>query len=231
MMRSEMIAINYYQLLGINKNATRDEITRAYRKAIFKNHPDRNPGKETEKLKISILINEAYEVLSNNEAKIEYDTHIGNIEVKIDLRKKEEQYLKFLRNRVKEHILKFDNYYSNLHFKNRIEIICSNEIRKIIENQLKIDLNSRFIALDFETTNDYNWLLFSPHDIYKRKYCLGLNAFDSKLLYVLLIEKTDYDLLFKKRRTNSAPLYFNGENIKYLDNILDRYIKCIIHYH
>jgi hypothetical protein len=122
--------MNYYQLLGININATHEEITRAYRKEIFKNHPDRKP----------------------------------------------------------------------------------------------------FMDLHFEATNDYKFMLYSPTEVYKRKYCLALNFFNSKLLYILVINKTEYDSLFKNRRTNHAVLYFNGENIKYSDKILDCYIKCIIHY-
>jgi hypothetical protein len=223
--------MNYYQLLGININATHEEITRAYREEIFKNHPDRNPGKENEKLHISILLNEAYEVLSNKEAKIEYDKNIINTEIKLDLQKKKEKYLNYLKSRINEHSLKFENnYYSDLHFKNGYEIMFSNEIEQIIGKLAKIDKNNRFIDLNFETTDDYKFRLYMPTGVYKRKYCLALNFFKSKLLYVLVINKTEYDILFKKRRTNLAVLYFNGENIKYSDNILDIYIKCIIHY-
>ena len=222
---------NYYQLLGINKNATRDEIIRAYRKAIFKNHPDRNPEKEAEKLQISISLNEAYEVLTNNETKIEYDRNISNFELKIELQEKKDKYRNYLRKKIKEHILKFDNYYSDLHIKNEYELRRSREIMKIIEKQLKIDLSSRFIDYDLVITNDdYYWYFFSPANIYKRKYCVVLNSFENKLFYVLVIEKVDYDALFKKRKTYNAELYFNGKNIKYLDNTLDKYIKCIIHY-
>jgi len=223
--------MNYYQLLGININATHEEITRAYRKEIFKNHPDRNPGKEIEKVNISILLNEAYEILSNKEAKIEYDRNIVNKEIKIELQKKKEKYLNYLRNRINEHSLRFDNnYYSDLHFNNGYEIMFSNEIEQIIEKLVKIDKNNRFIDLNFETTDDYKFRLYMPTVVYKRKYCLALNFFNSKLLYVLVINKTEYDSLFKNRKRNLALLLFNGENIKYSDKILDCYIKCIIHY-
>jgi len=222
--------MNYYQLLGISINATQEEITCAYKKEIFKNHPDRNPGKEKEKLEISILLNEAYEVLSNNETKIEYDRNISKIELKIDLQEKKEKYLKFLKNRMKEHSLKFENhYFLHLHFSNKYNIILSREITQIIEERIKIDKNDRFIDLSIETTNDYETVLFHPQNIYKRKYCIALDFFESKLIYVLVIKKAEYDSLFKKRKT-SAVIYFNGKNIKYLDNILDKYIKCIIHY-
>ena len=64
---------DFYEVLGVSKTASKDEIKTAYRKAALKFHPDRN--KETgaeEKFK---EINEAYEVLSNQEKKSAYDQY------------------------------------------------------------------------------------------------------------------------------------------------------------
>lgn len=62
---------DYYEILGVSKNATGDELKRAYRKLALEWHPDRNKSKEaTEKFK---EINEAYEILSNSEKKVAYD--------------------------------------------------------------------------------------------------------------------------------------------------------------
>jgi len=57
---------DYYKILGIDKNATQEEIKKAYRKLAKKYHPDSNPGdkKAEEKFK---EINEAYEVLGDEE--------------------------------------------------------------------------------------------------------------------------------------------------------------------
>lgn len=63
---------DYYKTLGVNKNATEQEVKSAYRKWARKYHPDLNPGdkKVEEKFK---EINEAYEVLSHPEKRKKYD--------------------------------------------------------------------------------------------------------------------------------------------------------------
>lgn len=68
------MAKDYYQILGVPRVATEDEIKRAYRKLAMDCHPDRNPGKEAwanEKFK---EINEAYGVLGNPDKRRQYDT-------------------------------------------------------------------------------------------------------------------------------------------------------------
>jgi DnaJ-class molecular chaperone len=64
---------DYYQILGISRNATAEQIKKAYRKLAMKYHPDRNPGNEkwaNEKFK---EVNEAFSVLGNPEKKRQYD--------------------------------------------------------------------------------------------------------------------------------------------------------------
>jgi molecular chaperone DnaJ len=60
---------DYYKTLGIDKNATEDQIKKAFRKLAHEHHPDKSNGKD-EKFK---EINEAYQVLSNKEKRQKYD--------------------------------------------------------------------------------------------------------------------------------------------------------------
>lgn len=64
---------DYYDVLGINKDADKREIKKAYRKLALKYHPDKNPSKEAEeKFK---EISEAYAVLSDDEKRQMYDQY------------------------------------------------------------------------------------------------------------------------------------------------------------
>lgn len=60
---------DYYQLLGVQKSASEDEIKKAYRKLAHQYHPDKQGGDEAKFKKI----NEAYQVLSNKEKRAQYD--------------------------------------------------------------------------------------------------------------------------------------------------------------
>ncbi len=66
--------IDYYHVLGINKNASEDDIKKAYRKLARKLHPDLNPNDQEAHLKFQ-QINEANEVLSDPEKRKKYDTY------------------------------------------------------------------------------------------------------------------------------------------------------------
>lgn len=63
---------DYYEVLGVSKTATPDEIKKAYRKKAMQYHPDRNPGDE-EAVKKFKEAGEAYEVLSDKEKRSRYD--------------------------------------------------------------------------------------------------------------------------------------------------------------
>lgn len=63
---------DYYEVLGVNKGASDDEIKKAFRKLAVKYHPDKNPGDKTAEEKFK-EINEAYSVLSDKTKRSRYD--------------------------------------------------------------------------------------------------------------------------------------------------------------
>jgi molecular chaperone DnaJ len=63
---------DYYEVLGVNKNSSADEIKKAYRKKAIQFHPDKNPGDKESEEKFKEAA-EAYEILSNPEKRQRYD--------------------------------------------------------------------------------------------------------------------------------------------------------------
>ncbi|MCF6223395.1 MAG: molecular chaperone DnaJ [Flavobacteriaceae bacterium] len=65
---------DYYEILGVGKNATSTEIKKAYRKKAVQNHPDKNPGDKAAEDRFKEAA-EAYEILSNTDKKARYDQY------------------------------------------------------------------------------------------------------------------------------------------------------------
>jgi len=64
--------MNYYEILGVQKTATQEEIKKAYRNLAFKYHPDRNPDNPAAEEKLK-QINAAYDVLGDEAKRKNYD--------------------------------------------------------------------------------------------------------------------------------------------------------------
>ena len=63
---------DYYDILGVDKGSSGDEIKKAYRKVAMKFHPDKNPGNKEAEAKFKEAA-EAYSVLSDDQKKAQYD--------------------------------------------------------------------------------------------------------------------------------------------------------------
>jgi len=69
---------DYYEVLGVPRNATEDEIKKAYRKLARENHPDRNPGDKAAEQRFK-EIQDAYDILSDKQKRAQFDQfgHVG----------------------------------------------------------------------------------------------------------------------------------------------------------
>ena len=63
---------DFYDVLGVSKDSSADEIKKAYRKLALKFHPDKNPGNEQAEKNFKEAA-EAYSVLSNDQKRSQYD--------------------------------------------------------------------------------------------------------------------------------------------------------------
>ena len=68
-----MSETDYYKILGVNKNASKEDIKKSYRKLAMKYHPDHTKGNKSDEEKFK-KISEAYAVLSDEEKRKQYDT-------------------------------------------------------------------------------------------------------------------------------------------------------------
>ncbi len=71
------MAYELYQVLGLDRNASTDDIKKAYRKKAMELHPDRHQGDKSKEAEFK-QVSEAYSVLSDSSKKSQYDAMGGN---------------------------------------------------------------------------------------------------------------------------------------------------------
>ena len=154
--------MSYYDTLGIPKNASSDEIKKAYRKLAMKEHPDKNPGDSSAEERFK-KISHAYEVLSDSEKKNKYDRfgEAGLNNSNNNFRPPEDIFSNFFNNSHfnQSHTHNFTSHnFSSSHTMGNSEVqhglICSLEdlyfgkTKKIKISRKVQDINTRKIQLD-----------------------------------------------------------------------------------
>ena len=91
-----MAYIDYYNILGVNKGASQDDIKKAYKKLARKYHPDLNPNDPDAHRKFQ-EINEANEVLSDPEKRKKYDQYGENWKHADQFEAQQNQYGQYLK--------------------------------------------------------------------------------------------------------------------------------------
>lgn len=113
--------MDYYQILGVSENFTRDELKSSYKKLALKYHPDRNPNdKKAENM--FKKISEAYDVLKNPTKRTEYDKKRHKLNKNFNGNTSEKNSKNENINENRENTQKFDEFlFTPDNFKNMFE--------------------------------------------------------------------------------------------------------------
>ena len=202
---------NYYDILEVNKNASPEMIEKAYKLLVKKYHPDLQENnlkiEYEEKIK---KINEAYEVLSNQEKRKNYDLTLNNITISSDdynnlineniNLKNEINYLKFNLNKIQNNnhmnINSDDNYFNkninlyentNKKIYNKANNITNTNNTNLNTNYITENLINNSIALFITVTiiTIIGFILW--HIPFIKNYLLNLYYKNSLLQYIINI--------------------------------------------
>lgn len=158
---------DYYNILGIDKYSTHDDIKKAYRKLALKYHPDKNNNDEEFKKKFHD-VNEAYNVLINSEKRKKYDMFgVEDNDLHFD-----EDPFKMFNTIFKEHLSQFKNmqYENNFDIGNIINELSGLNIGNLFDipkvhvkvnsygDNKKIDINKLFTNLDTNYLDSNNYV-------------------------------------------------------------------------
>eukprot|EP01083_Nonionella_stella_P202372 739361_1 len=126
--------IDYYQLLCLSFDTTKDKIKKAYRKLALKKHPDKNPDNPNAATEFALLV-EAKEILTDKESRIKYDKEYKIY--KQQLEQREQEQIKNLQrsharnegiNKLEQAEAKFKNKHKTNFYKNYIHKVKKSSI-------------------------------------------------------------------------------------------------------
>jgi DnaJ-class molecular chaperone len=186
-----------YRVLGLNKDATQDDIKRTYKKLALKHHPDKNAGNDLQFKKI----NEAYQILSNVDKRKVYDMQFEE-NINVDLLSK---FAAILMNIVHE---KLKEKVGNN--KRRENKDCKDEIKKA---------NPIFLKLGVNLEEVYNCKVKKLVIKVKRRTEDGGHKFVSKPIYISLINY-QHKYVFEEQGDDG-----DGENDKRGDIVINVEVK------
>lgn len=131
---------NYYDILEVNKNASKEIIEKAYKTLVKKYHPDlQNENLKLEYEEKIKLINEAYEILSDDEKRKNYDLNLESDSISLEDYNKlydENINLKKEINYLKNNIINKKNINLNNNFENKRENYEENKNNENIDNDI-----------------------------------------------------------------------------------------------
>lgn len=227
--------LNYYEVLGLDKNATEEDIKKAYRILAKKYHPDLNPNDQEAEKKFKD-INAANQILSNPEKRKVYDMTLENPAADIiefnfdDLTKEQKKFAELLKKRVAlENLVKLKLGYISiiLDAKSRIELdgLNNNLTNKTYFEQVKklTDETSSFCAdlNDLISEVEENDMYYLVEQITSARETLAtvINEMPSSLKALKAKEKKASRIKRILIKINEVTMETNA-NIKGLENLL-----------
>jgi len=174
---------NYYDILGVSKKASQDEIKTAYRKQAFKHHPDRNSEKEYSDSKMKEL-NFIYSILSNPQQKRTYDDSIA---FDADFEYKQER----------------DDYHSHINiFCNEIMISDSHGITSTIKVGQDIfylvEIDKSVITWKYKTKEYFNLTIKKIFDPNQKENFSKITKYDLTKNPLFLVHIGEKDMIIYK---------------------------------
>ena len=169
---------DYYEALEVSKNASKEVIEKAYKVLVKKYHPDLQKNNIEEAKKKMQLINEAYDVLSDDEKRKEYDDKYEK-EKELEFRKKQQEMLnKQVELQKLKHELKIQNSQNNNHSNSDNKSV--NDVKN--SKQQFIQYERRVLRDNFERYNRNN-----SNRLFKNKAIIIIEIIAVLIIILLLL--------------------------------------------